>query len=337
MIHWIHATYADSAEVLADQLLPDRHTGEPRQVDVLVRLTGGAVRSTLIGEVRDRSRKADARWIEEVASKVDSVRAQGGFVVSRAGFSAPALVKAREVGIQAFSFEDLDRERFDSWFSQSAVVALRWEAAVAVDCFDDTGEPLAPHERVLRGLERALAENARGVRAPHPHVLAVMLGAGVDAARAACKTRVADRVAGDVIEEEVSVALESPVEMPDNASRPRRLARAVVRLTLTARPHELPVVYSRYRDVAEDTTVCDVLEARVELGGEPFLVHMLGRSKGGVLPAGSPACVRIEPLTERGRGLLKGSSLDFVPRGPEREDGAIPADFYLRLQLEDEV
>jgi hypothetical protein len=88
------------AEVRMSEEIPDRDTGQPRQVDATIRMQVGST-SVLIGvECRKRKAASDVRWIEEVASKRKSIGAAMMIAVSDSGFTGPAKVKAAALGVQ---------------------------------------------------------------------------------------------------------------------------------------------------------------------------------------------------------------------------------------------
>jgi hypothetical protein len=87
--------------------IPDRDTREPREVDVAVRFRAGSVEALVIFECRDRSRKQDATWIEQLAQIARSIEAARAVAVSRSGFSRPAVEKAAALNIDLRMFRDL--------------------------------------------------------------------------------------------------------------------------------------------------------------------------------------------------------------------------------------
>ena len=70
------------AEIQSPDYLPDRVTGERREVDISIRLHVGSAPVLVIAECRDRSRVEDVTWIEQLASKRDDVGAAKAIAVS---------------------------------------------------------------------------------------------------------------------------------------------------------------------------------------------------------------------------------------------------------------
>ena len=109
------------AEIRSPDHLPDRVTGERREVDVSIRLRVGSAPVLLIVECRDRSRVEDVTWIEQLASKRDDVGAAKAIAVSSTGFSSAAERKARFMGIETRRIIDIDESDVQMWFQVDAM------------------------------------------------------------------------------------------------------------------------------------------------------------------------------------------------------------------------
>ena len=95
------------AEVRSPDHLPDRDTGELREVDVSIRLRVGSTPVLIIGECRDRKAVQDSTWIEQLAEKAKSVGAARALAVSRSGFYEPAIAKAKARGVEVRQLKSL--------------------------------------------------------------------------------------------------------------------------------------------------------------------------------------------------------------------------------------
>ncbi|MGW3353265.1 hypothetical protein ACWDA3_59110 [Nonomuraea rubra] len=100
IVYFIKKNLAPDATVTESAELPDRVTGEPREVDVVV--SGHmAGQPLLIGiECRDRSRKDSVSWVEEMRAKHDDLPTDRLVLVSKSGFSKAAVIKARHYRIE---------------------------------------------------------------------------------------------------------------------------------------------------------------------------------------------------------------------------------------------
>jgi hypothetical protein len=97
-----------NATVTSPDFLSDRVTGDPREVDVCVRMSMGSVELVVIFECRDRHAIQDVTWIEQLAQKRNDVLAARAVAVSASGFSQNAVRKARFLGIDIRTLEALE-------------------------------------------------------------------------------------------------------------------------------------------------------------------------------------------------------------------------------------
>jgi hypothetical protein len=86
--------------------LPDKITGDPREHDVLITITGSHHRSTIAIECRDRSRKVTVNDIEGFWSKCQDTGVDQGIVVSPKGFSRSAIAKAAHRSIRCLQLSE---------------------------------------------------------------------------------------------------------------------------------------------------------------------------------------------------------------------------------------
>ena len=84
-------------------MMRDRITGEPREVDVVVRTKVGEHEVVVSIECVEHSRKADVSWIEQMITKHQALPTHKLVLVSSSGFTASALAKATALGIEALS------------------------------------------------------------------------------------------------------------------------------------------------------------------------------------------------------------------------------------------
>lgn len=91
-----------SAEVSHNEQIKDRH-GHSRQFDVVIR--GQFAGQSLLGviECKDLSKKVGTPEIDAFVTKASDINANFKIIVSKRGFSKPAIQKARHYGIQTLS------------------------------------------------------------------------------------------------------------------------------------------------------------------------------------------------------------------------------------------
>ena len=103
----IHEHMAGDAVVQESAMLPDRMTGEQREVDVVIRSKVAGHEVIVSVEAAARGRKADTPWVESLVCKHRDLPTSQLILVAEAGFSGPARKKAEAHNAVALSPEDL--------------------------------------------------------------------------------------------------------------------------------------------------------------------------------------------------------------------------------------
>lgn len=116
------ALSSSGAVVTSPDRIPDRDTGELREVDISVRQQVGSVSVLVIVECRDRGRPQDVTWIEQVAEKRNSVLAARAVAVSPRGFSRGAVQKAKALGVELRQLTALSAHDIVLWLRVEQVV-----------------------------------------------------------------------------------------------------------------------------------------------------------------------------------------------------------------------
>ena len=96
----------NNVTVESPKFFPDRITGESREHDVVITLTGSHHKSTIAIECRDRSRKVTVNEIESFWSKCQDTGIDQGIIVSSKGFTKTALTKSLHRGIRCFRLSE---------------------------------------------------------------------------------------------------------------------------------------------------------------------------------------------------------------------------------------
>jgi hypothetical protein len=100
IIYLLQEHLAGSAIVSESEFLIDRSTGEPREVDVCIRAEVASTEVIIAIECRDRARKADITWVEEMHGKHQTLPTDHLILVSNSGFTETAITKAGSYGIE---------------------------------------------------------------------------------------------------------------------------------------------------------------------------------------------------------------------------------------------
>jgi hypothetical protein len=119
------------AEVKSPDHIPDKVTGQLREVDASIRYKVGTCPILITIECRDRSSVEDVQWIEQLLEKKRSVGAAMTVAVSSSGFSEPAIKKATALGIEIRTLTEAAPNEFVHWLRfQNVVVDLsEWSLA----------------------------------------------------------------------------------------------------------------------------------------------------------------------------------------------------------------
>lgn len=106
LVALLTATLAGHAKVTESAMLPDRVTGGPREVDVLVVSKAASYQVALGIEVIAWRRPADTPWIEKMRAKHENLPTDKLILVSESGFSEPARRKAEFYGIETLTVDE---------------------------------------------------------------------------------------------------------------------------------------------------------------------------------------------------------------------------------------
>ncbi len=141
------------ASVKSPDRIPDKVTGELREVDVSIRYKIGTTPVLITIECRDRSSTEDVRWIEEIAEKKRSIGASITVAVSSFAFTKPAISKAASLGIEIRTLADMTAEDFIKWlrFQNVVLSAHKWSLVeLALELYDAPSDAeLSPDLREL--------------------------------------------------------------------------------------------------------------------------------------------------------------------------------------------
>lgn len=112
------------AVVKSPDRIRDQTTGRLREVDASIRYTVGTAEILVTIECRERSRKADDTWIEQLATKQKKIGAAKTIAVSSEGFSGSAQLTAQQYGIDLRVLSEVSMEDIHDWFMPSGAVHI---------------------------------------------------------------------------------------------------------------------------------------------------------------------------------------------------------------------
>ena len=152
LIAWIQKSVHNKADIQTNKRIKNVDTGRYRQVDITIKLSDGPTEFLGIVEVRDRTSKVGVRYVEELASKRKSVKADAVFLVSKSGFTKPAAIKAEKLGIRLLTFEEAKDGNWSSWLRcrSFSVVHRKYDKPVIYFFHADTGNSIKPSEHFFQ-------------------------------------------------------------------------------------------------------------------------------------------------------------------------------------------
>ncbi len=119
LVFWINSCLMGQGTIAQNVQIPDKDTKQLRQVDILITLKSGPYSPQIMIEVRNHKKKIDVKYIEEVASKKNSIGAAQAAIVSKSGFTKPALLKANAHCIKTFTYSEAIRLNWFTWLEDS--------------------------------------------------------------------------------------------------------------------------------------------------------------------------------------------------------------------------
>jgi len=97
-------------------------TGTNREVDICIESSVGGHAVTICLECRDRKRKADVTWVEEMKSKHERLSTNALVLISSSGFTAEAKKVAKIYGFELLTLEEVNQESIDKLFGNLAAL-----------------------------------------------------------------------------------------------------------------------------------------------------------------------------------------------------------------------
>lgn len=117
----IEKSLPSQGKVIPNYRVKDKETGRSRQIDIAI-INKDAYREIFcMIEVKDLSRRVVSPDIEKLKGIKESVNAHKAIIVSRSGFSKPAIIKAKIHSIETLTFEDIDKVNWFEWIKFDSI------------------------------------------------------------------------------------------------------------------------------------------------------------------------------------------------------------------------
>jgi hypothetical protein len=129
----------NGAIVTSPDYVLDLVTGEPREVDASIRLDRESPPVKVI-ECRDRAKVEDVMWVEQLITKCQD-HGIPTVAVSSAGFTKPAVEKAKSYGIEARRMSELTQEEMIDWVKINRITHVVYFSDLATVNLELYGQP----------------------------------------------------------------------------------------------------------------------------------------------------------------------------------------------------
>jgi hypothetical protein len=149
------------AVVEESAMLPERVSGELREVDVVISLDEGHHRVLIGVECQDRSRPATKQWVESIAKKHEELGINKTVLVSSSGFYASAKRRAESLFMSVIDISHINKADWPTEVFRNLKVPVRDRASEIVKVGWGFLE-------VAPGQTRKTLSNLKGVRARLP-------------------------------------------------------------------------------------------------------------------------------------------------------------------------
>jgi hypothetical protein len=134
------------AQVTESELLTDEAINSDREINILISdPTNGLPPQTVAIECRDRKRKADIGWIDEIIDKYSKIRVRRVVAISRSGFTKNAFKKAEDAGIDTLLLGEALAADWGTAVKNVTAALLRSRLVTRMSTelrFDDTHNPV---------------------------------------------------------------------------------------------------------------------------------------------------------------------------------------------------
>jgi hypothetical protein len=109
----IYKKLSPDAKVVQNDHLQGYNSNRKREIDVSITYTYAGVKNLIIIQVKDYSRKADVKVIDEFKSVIKDVRANKGILICNQGFTNKAIEYAQNSGIETLSVYSAMNKRWE--------------------------------------------------------------------------------------------------------------------------------------------------------------------------------------------------------------------------------
>ena len=294
----IQQSLHESAKITLNEKIVDVDSGEEREIDICIRLSDGPTEFLGIVEVRDQSRPVGSPYVEQVISKRSSVRADAAFIVARAGFSKPALIKCSKFGVRALTVTEAAEGNWSAWLGIRFMSGFerKFEASEIAFGYPGTETPIELSERVRDAVRTDpltklfTDEDGNGLASLQDLVQSLVnrFADQIYPNLAMDGTRIVRRL-------HISGGLEPSIYVEDISGSRVRVGPAAVVASFWWEENRSPISLLRYGKES-GTPLAEVAQAEISIGSRRHRIEIIAPGARDVIPANTEVTIRVTDL-----------------------------------------
>jgi len=280
------------AKIEKNVKIPDVDTGELRQVDICLKLEDGPTNFFAIIEVRDRSRPVSVSYIEEIANKQKSVKANAAFIVSKSGFYQTAIKKAEKFGIKTLTYEEATNENWSKWISgnEISVYLRKWGKARVVLAEKGSTHRFIASSKILQILtnnkKAKVIKTSDGKTFAFIDIVNIIVNTNND--------KIFKGVSPDSNHQKKSffVNLRPSVYLENQYDQLREIDRVKLDIECWIDKSQAPLKLMKYRNTNEIDSIAEVASIEANIGEKKVKVEIIIPGAGKSIPPGAEITIR---------------------------------------------
>jgi hypothetical protein len=299
LVEWIQRSVHKRAEISVNQKLEDIDTGKRRQIDITIRLSDGPTEFLGIVEVRDRRRPIGVRYVEEISSKRQSVRADAAFLVSRSGFTRTAITKARQHSIRALTYEEAQEADWSSWLQcrTFSVLHRKYDKPIVFLFEHGTDKAINISPKYIARFKKK--QTSKIILDKHGTPL-LSLPDLVNKVINIFGKKPYEDIAADGSRKRGRLLFQGRFEpslwVKTEDTTIRQVGKVGIEADLYWQCKDYPLKLMRYREVDSTPSIAELATSEVEISGKKYRFEILAPGAGEYIPAGATVSFRSVPL-----------------------------------------
>jgi len=302
LIASIQQSVHNRANIETNKKVKDVDTGKLRQIDISLRLSDGPTEFFAIIEVRDRSRPVGAPYIGEISDKRRSVRADAAFIVSRLGFTKPALIKAEQLGIRVLTYDEATNADWSNWLQckQMIVCNRKYDNVKVVFAAFGSNQILNISSEIRHIFENN--KNAKIIKTKdgNPYISFPELA---NRAINSVTEQLFKGVPLDGSHKQRSVVINEdklvpPLYIEDSKGQLSRIGKMRIDLACYLDEVQFPFKLMKYHQADAKNSIAEIATTDIDVGENQYRIELIVPGAGEYIPAGTQVTLRTTRLNK---------------------------------------